>query len=156
MRAIPKAQIALRTFLLRAFGKYVATDRLAKKYPVSIKGIVAFGDEVLLLLNERDEWELPGGKIDPGESPEACLAREIHEELGIEVQIGRPVHAWMYPILNQVRVFVVAYACSATTPAKPEIRISHEHRRYAWFTRAGLDRINLPQGYRDALEKGKS
>ena len=153
MEAAQSLLYSLRSLLLRALGKHFATDRLAKKYPVSVKGIITFDDECILLLNERDEWELPGGKIDPGESPETCLAREIREELGIEVRVGRPVHAWMYHILHQVRVFVVAYDCPLSLAQKPPIRISHEHRRCAWFTLADLEGINLPQGYRDALQK---
>ena len=109
-----------------------------------------------MLQNERNEWELPGGKIDPGESPEACLAREIHEELGFEVTVGAPVYAWMYHILQRVRVFVIAYGCTLQTASRPEIRLSDEHRSYGWFTQAELEKLELPEGYREAIRRWKN
>ena len=43
-------------------------------------------------------WEFPGGKIDPGESPEIALARELHEELEVIVEVGEPLRPvdWDY------------------------------------------------------------
>src|SRR5512138_121442 len=53
-------------------------------------------DGRLLLARRRDAdplagfWELPGGKVEPGETPEAALAREWREELGVEVDSATP------------------------------------------------------------------
>ena len=61
-------------------------DPHSAAYPVSVKGVLLTPDgDVVLLLNERDEWELPGGRIELGESSTECLAREIREELGAGV-----------------------------------------------------------------------
>jgi 8-oxo-dGTP diphosphatase len=56
-------------------------------------GLILRGDEVLICQRRADQpmalkWEFPGGKIEPGESPEQALARELDEELGIAAEVG--------------------------------------------------------------------
>lgn len=49
-------------------------------------------------LSYKKEWDLPGGVVDPGESPATCVEREIQEELGIEVRAGRLLAVnWLPP-----------------------------------------------------------
>ncbi|WP_243373636.1 (deoxy)nucleoside triphosphate pyrophosphohydrolase [Geotalea sp. SG265] len=42
-------------------------------------------------MNQPLKWEFPGGKIDPGETPEACLQRELMEELAVAVSVCAPL-----------------------------------------------------------------
>ena len=58
---------------------------------VLVSAVVLIDAEGRVLLAQRPEgksmaglWEFPGGKVEPGESPEAALIRELHEELGID------------------------------------------------------------------------
>ena len=54
-------------------------DRMV--YPTSVKGVLLVDHQVLLVKNSRDEWELPGGRIDEGEEHSQTLSREFAEEL---------------------------------------------------------------------------
>ncbi|MFC9086340.1 NUDIX domain-containing protein [Nocardiopsis dassonvillei] len=64
----------------------------------------------MLLHNERDEWELPGGKIELGEALEECLARKIAKETGWPVQVTEILDSWMGHIAEVNRhVFIVTY-----------------------------------------------
>lgn len=55
--------------------------------------VIRRGGQILLAQRKRGhlagKWEFPGGKIEPGEGPEACLERELREEFDIEVRIGK-------------------------------------------------------------------
>ena len=46
-----------------------ASEHLVHAFPVSVKGVAIQDGKVLLLENERNEWELPGGKLEVGEDP---------------------------------------------------------------------------------------
>src|SRR5262249_48865701 len=75
-----------------------ADDGATVCYPVSVKGVVLHERGVVLVKNRRNEWELPGGKLEPGETLEACVAREIAEELGLTVRVGPVVDVWIYAV----------------------------------------------------------
>jgi len=74
------------------------------------------------------KWEFPGGKIDEGESPEECLKRELHEELGIEAFVSqpRPTTTHQYPSFS---VTLYPFICEIISG---EITL-HEHNAMIWL-----------------------
>ncbi|WP_159017311.1 Nudix family hydrolase [Cognatiluteimonas profundi] len=72
-------------------------------------------------------WEFPGGKREPGETSEAALARELHEELGIDVEVGAPLISvpQQYPH-KRLRLDVRRIASWHGTPR------GHEGQALAW------------------------
>lgn len=59
------------------------------------------GEVLLLETAYKSDWELPGGVVDPGETPRVGAEREIREELGIDVTLGQPALVdWMPPYLG--------------------------------------------------------
>ncbi len=107
----------------------------------------------MLLKNERNEWELPGGKIEPGETAEQCVLREIKEELGVEVEIDSITDAWMYKVGGKVNCFIVAYLCKPLNIDEKKIKFSSEHSEFGVFLLEDIPALNMPDGYKGSIKK---
>jgi 8-oxo-dGTP pyrophosphatase MutT (NUDIX family) len=118
-------------------------------FPVSIKGVCVRGGRALLLRNERDEWELPGGKLELGEDPADCVGREISEETGWTVQVGPILDSWQYHIRDGVDVLIVTYGCFVDEDSP--VQVSHEHKEAGMFTRDEIARLVMPDRYRRSI-----
>lgn len=119
---------------------------------VSVKAALRCGDKWVLLRNDRSEWELPGGRIDPGDSSlEEAVRRECREELGLDVEVGELVDSWLFEVLPGRRVVIVCYAATAVDGARPVI--SPEHTAVSLVATDQLDNIALPIGYARAIRK---
>jgi 8-oxo-dGTP diphosphatase len=83
------------------------------------------------------KWEFPGGKIEPGEELEDCLRRELVEEMGVGIKVGRP----LTPATHEYPSFTVTlypYVCSIISG---EITL-FEHSAISWLTPARMHELD--------------
>lgn len=88
-------------------------------------------------------WEFPGGKIEPGESRQAALIREIREELEAEILVGELLDTvqWDYP------AFHLTMHCYICTLESESIHLN-EHKASAWLSKEDLTSVRwLPADY---------
>lgn len=86
-----------------------------------------------------DVWDLPGGHVEPGESPGVALARELREELGIDIAVpsGPPMHE-IHADTFDMQVWLIEAWTGSLVNAAPD-----EHDAIAWFTKDALGELSL-------------
>jgi 8-oxo-dGTP diphosphatase len=88
-------------------------------------------------------WEFPGGKVDPGESPEQALVREVEEELGVAVRLER----WLDGA-QPIGPYVLRVALCALERGEPA---PTEHDQVRWLGADELDDVDWLDGDRPFL-----
>jgi 8-oxo-dGTP diphosphatase len=94
------------------------------------------------------KWEFPGGKIEPGETPEGSLTRELAEELRLRVEVGEPVCSVLFengPISLELLAFRVR-----RMSGEPVLQ---EHDEARWVEPSELLSYDLAESDRKVLEK---
>lgn len=119
--------------------------------------IVDTDDRVLLTKRNippfQGEWVMPGGKIVLGEPIVAALKREVWEEVGLEVEVGRLIDVFEHvtPGEDNYHFIIIYYLC---TPLYCEVRHNDEEVAEArWVERGELFDYKIPDGAKFILSK---
>jgi A/G-specific adenine glycosylase len=121
-------------------------------YDVSA-GVIWDGDGRVLIAQRPTEgllgglWEFPGGKREPGESLEACLQREIREELGIEARVGEPITSVDYAYTH-FRITLHAFHCAHVAGEPQALGCAG----WCWVTLDELGEFAFPKVDREVIK----
>lgn len=85
----------------------------------------------------KDMWEFPGGKMEPGETPQQALKREIQEELATEIEVGDFIHTIEYDYPN-FHLTMHCYVCSVVSGNLQLL----EHEAAKWLTKSELGTVD--------------
>lgn len=85
----------------------------------------------------KDGWEFPGGKVEPGETPQAALKREIMEELETEIEVGDLIETIEY----DYPTFHLSMDCFWAEIVKGDL-VLREHEAAKWLTKEQLGSVD--------------
>ncbi len=120
-----------------------------------VAALIREGDRLLICQRPADKkrallWEFPGGKVEPGETPQHALIRECKEELGIQVVVGS--------LFTQVEhrypdIHILLSLYNATI--EHGIPVKREHNDLRWITAREIDAFEFCPADKDILVKIK-
>ncbi|AUC61510.1 8-oxo-dGTP diphosphatase [Cyanobacterium sp. HL-69] len=119
---------------------------------------VIVDDEGLILIDKRrnkgsmaNKWEFPGGKFEEGENAQECIVREIKEELGIDIEVGKHLINVKHDYPHLSLTLMVYYA--RIISGKPQTIECAEIR---WVKPEELDNFDFPDANYQIIEKIKA
>lgn len=119
-----------------------------------VAGLIIGDDQRILITQRRADqplplqWEFPGGKVEPGESPVAALERELREEIGVTARVGRiwEVLFHAYPAFDLV---MLVYACRIVDGTPRAVEVAD----LAWVAAPELGRWDILAADRPLVDR---
>jgi len=111
---------------------------MKKPYGLTMRGLVRKNNEILILKRHPksktnpNKWELPGGKIDPGEDFDKALLREFDEETNLSVELGDLIGAVQEDFPHKKTIALIMNVNMLSDEVK--VKISNEHIDWKWVT----------------------
>jgi len=96
------------------------------------------------------KWEFPGGKVQDGESPQAALARELREELGVSAAIGAEIHRTRHSYAEMREPIELIFFEAAIAPGEIDNRV---FERIEWIEPRELSRMDFLDADRELVSK---
>ncbi len=118
---------------------------------IAAKALITNGHQILLLREAASDieatqvgnYQVPGGRIEPGELFFDGLKREVKEETGLNVTIGQPafVREWFPTIRGQANHIIAVFVACTTTST--EVKLSSEHDDFVWVDARTIENYPL-------------
>ena len=99
-------------------------------FTVGQKAFIIHDQKLLVVTSEKYGIDFPGGRIKEGEMNfHDELKREVFEETGLDIQVGKPYDTWYFETKENVPIFCIGYLC---TTIETKVTLSDEHDSYQW------------------------
>jgi len=123
---------------------------MEKSFKLSVKVVIRHNGRLLLLKRSSNcrsnagKWDLPGGKVELGESFDRALLREVAEETGLTISLQRVVGAAQSELVDTKVVYLIMEGYLVTG----KLQLSEEHSDYLWVTCQEFLDLDLVEQFR--------